>query len=130
MSDVWLYGLYVRIILHTPMRCMHLFVTNGTFPHSFIPTSKKFIHVGLFTIWLYLMCASAGLTSWMDLEFHSYAHLEVYYIYFKSSNYPLTASQRSNFSMLFVYFSGSVISIWQSMVQLMNLVVAFRRFPI
>ena len=68
---------------HTPIHCMHLFVPNSTLLHPLVMINKNIIHVGLFIIWLYLMCASEGLTYWMTLEFNSYDNLEVSYIFCK-----------------------------------------------
>ena len=45
---------------------------NGSLLTPFITTIQISIYVGLFTICLQRMCASAGLTSWMILEFNSY----------------------------------------------------------
>ena len=68
-------------ISNTPRRCMHPYVTSGTLLHPFFLTRKINIYDGLFSILLYLLCAPVTLTSWMDLKLHSYAHLEVWYIF-------------------------------------------------
>ena len=41
---------------------------------------RKNIYVSLDTIWLYLMQESIGMTSWMDLELHSYDEAELKYM--------------------------------------------------
>ena len=48
--------------------CIRL-VRNGSFLHPFVLHIKISVYVGLFMIWSYLMRASAGMTSWMTLEF-------------------------------------------------------------
>ena len=57
--------------------CIRSFI-NGTLLHPFVPTGQNIVHVGLFTIWLYLMCTSAVLTSWMTLEFYPHANLDFF----------------------------------------------------
>ena len=82
LSRVWYVTLCPQStnVLHTPICCMHQFDQKSGFL-LLIPTSQAIIQVGLLTLWLYLMCVSVGLTSWMTSEFHSYVSLEVSYIF-------------------------------------------------
>ena len=66
--DILLYGVCIRLIQILTLR------------NQLITTIHNIIHVGLFTIWLYLMCASVGLTFWITSKSHSYANLEVSYM--------------------------------------------------
>ena len=79
--DVWPDDGYIQnfcICLYILCICS---LRNRKLLHPFVPTSQNIIQVGLFTILLYLMCASASLTSWMTSEFHSYVSLQVLYVF-------------------------------------------------
>ena len=58
------------------------------------------------------MSASEGLTSWMDLELHSYANVDIYYKFCRVPPVFPPVSQRSKFSKLFIYLLNSTISLW------------------
>ena len=60
------YMLYVSVRSETGHFCIHSFLL------------AKPLLMLIYSRLLYLMCASAGLMSWMTSEFHSYAYLEVY----------------------------------------------------
>ena len=83
-------------VLHTPIRFIHPFGQKQGFP-LIISNIQTIIKVGILTIWLYLMCASASLASWTNLEFHSYANLEVSYIFCKV---PMS---HSGTELIFIY---------------------------
>ena len=83
VSDVLLAGRYLFIFyICLSVICICL-VWNGKFMHPSIPASQNNIHVVLFTIWLYLMHAWAGLMSWINSVFHYYDNLEVLYMFRK-----------------------------------------------
>ena len=57
--------------------CIHSFI-KGKYLNTFLPTSQNIIHVGLLTIWLYLMHASAG--SWIVwLQNFIYVSIYIYH---------------------------------------------------
>ena len=80
MFDVWLSGLYLLMFCISQWVLWCRFVKKRSLMPPFFPTSQISIYVGWFTICLYLMYASAGMTSWMTQEFHSYLDMEVSYL--------------------------------------------------
>ena len=81
MFDVWPAGRNLRMFhIHIYGVCIYS-VRNGTLMHPFVITIQNIIHVGLFTIVLYLMCVSVWLTFWVTLGFYSYVNFEVLYIF-------------------------------------------------
>ena len=67
----YIYTLYASVHSETGHRCIRFFLPS------------KQLCMLVYSQLLYLMCASAGLTSWMTLGFRSYVNLQVLYIFYK-----------------------------------------------
>ena len=78
---MWPAGHYLKIYcIRLYVVCIRL-VRNWKFMNPFVPYIQNIIHVGLFIIWLHLMCVSELLASRMTPGFHLYVNLEVLYIF-------------------------------------------------
>ena len=65
----------------------------------------------VYSLLLYVMCASAGLVSQMTTEFQSYVNLEVYYMFSKVLTRLLLLVNIRKFYTLFIYLSVSTNSL-------------------
>ena len=101
--DVWPVGRYLRYFVYA--NTVYVSVWSEWLKYVYIRSillAKILFMLVCSQCMIILMCASAGLTSWMTLEFHFFVKLEVSYIFHTVHTSLLPLADVQNFYLIYI----------------------------